>query len=776
MYNYTWDVDTGGYLLDTKVTGVIKEVRPVFKDELKLLGFDQQFGWKLPDVDTPLMWAEGRRYIYLGNCIGEAVGGGLYELPTLKGYVNDIEIRQVDVQAMVEKNKVLMAGLVQKTLRFIYETYKTYFRKVDLFYLAFSGGKDSIAVLDLVQRALPHDGFIVVFGDTSMELTETYKAVELAKNKWDTLSWHVAKADFDATESWRKIGHPARNLRWCCSVHKTAPSILKVKEILSFQTKGNANFKVMVFDGIRAEESDARASYSMVSEGKKHAVQFNCSPILEWNTSELFLYMLENELFINQLYKVGATRVGCKLCPMASNWYECILNHVYPQEVSPLLEVLYETIKKDFKLESEKNRYFQDGGWKSRIGGRELAIGENKITEINSDGSNKFVIRNANYNWKKWLPTIGDLIEYGNERYSIEYKDVNLQFEAIEDGKTTTLILKPLLKTKSSIRFMYLLKNALNKAAYCVNCKACMVECQFNALKITDNDISIKNCKHCESCLDLRKGCVVAKSLGISGGGNNMSIKNISRYQNFGFRQEWLELYFELRDEFWINERMGKYMLIGFKTWLKESGITENNALTSFGEKLSLIGSSSSNTWASIFTNLAYESPIINWYVKNTEFFRAYRSDDLAILLGDTYSPTTKSNALSSLKETLRFSPIGWLLGQGECELKGKAVKSITRHGWSDPEPLAILYSLYKFAERSDHFYSFTVSDLFDEAEREGISPAKLYNLDRDTCNHIIEGLARDYSDFIRVNFNKDMMEDVYLVSEKTSLDVVSLY
>lgn len=31
-----------------------------------------------------------------------------------------------------------------------------------MFYVAYSGGKDSIVMLDIVQRALPHDGFVVV--------------------------------------------------------------------------------------------------------------------------------------------------------------------------------------------------------------------------------------------------------------------------------------------------------------------------------------------------------------------------------------------------------------------------------------------------------------------------------------------------------------------------------------------------------------------------------------------------------------------------------------
>ena len=63
MYNYEWDIETGGYiLLPTKITGVTKELRPVFYDELHLLGLDRDYGWIIPNAENPLMWAEGRRY------------------------------------------------------------------------------------------------------------------------------------------------------------------------------------------------------------------------------------------------------------------------------------------------------------------------------------------------------------------------------------------------------------------------------------------------------------------------------------------------------------------------------------------------------------------------------------------------------------------------------------------------------------------------------------------------------------------------------------------
>ena len=70
MYNYEWDPKTGGYILTTKMAGVTKELRPVFYEELELLGFKNIqkqktcFGLK-------------RRYIYRGRFVAEASGGGL---------------------------------------------------------------------------------------------------------------------------------------------------------------------------------------------------------------------------------------------------------------------------------------------------------------------------------------------------------------------------------------------------------------------------------------------------------------------------------------------------------------------------------------------------------------------------------------------------------------------------------------------------------------------------------------------------------------------------
>ena len=166
-------------------------------------------------------------------------------------------------------------------------------------------------MLDLVQRAIPHDAFYVVFGDTTMELSDTYRTVEVSKKRWNDLSWRVARTTFDAKDSWKVVGPPARTIRWCCGVHKSSPSLIEIKKILSEHRKCEIqdikHFKALAFLGVRAEESEMRSTYSMVSDGNKHAVQINCNPILEWGTGDLFISCLKNCLLTKCIEKV---RIG----------------------------------------------------------------------------------------------------------------------------------------------------------------------------------------------------------------------------------------------------------------------------------------------------------------------------------------------------------------------------------------------------------------------------------------------------------------------------------
>lgn len=268
MYQYLWDEETGGLLLTTEQSKFSKEPRPVYASELAILGFDKY--WSYPkDNSAPLMWAEANNYIYRGRLVARTKGGALYTAPELiildEPEPEGKSLQLVNIDKMVEKNRAIMESFVQETIQKIYNTYIAYKNKVDLFYVAFSGGKDSIVTLDLVQRALPHNDFKVLFGNTDMEFPTTLALAKKIRQycEREGVSFYEAKADFSAIQSWNRFGPPARKVRWCCTVHKTAPVINKLCEIyfssIMHELRDDPTYRAVVDARIEVpEKSDTR--------------------------------------------------------------------------------------------------------------------------------------------------------------------------------------------------------------------------------------------------------------------------------------------------------------------------------------------------------------------------------------------------------------------------------------------------------------------------------------------------------------------------------------
>ncbi len=232
------------------------------------------------------------------------------------------------------------------------------------FAVAFSGGKDSLVLLDLVRRTLSPDKFSVVFSNTGMELSTTIQAVEKAKQHWPSLKFYEAKSHLNPTDSWDEFGPPGRRMRWCCAVHKSVPTILLLREIT-----GNYDIKAVVFEGIRAEESAARAKRDEISVGSKNINQINCSPILRWNSSELYIYLLYNDILLNDAYRIGLNRVGCTICPLSSGWRDSICNHVYHDEIAALLHKVEQYTDNVGIKPRQRQKYIEQNGWRTRMGG-----------------------------------------------------------------------------------------------------------------------------------------------------------------------------------------------------------------------------------------------------------------------------------------------------------------------------------------------------------------------------------------------------------------------
>ena len=418
MYGYEWTSEYGIFRLtiDAKIQ---KEIRPVFREELDFFGMNQY--WDYPsDTERPLMWAEGiRRYIFNGKCVAEALGGGFYTKPTIKLLTEErLHLQPVDVERLYEVNRPLMVSLEQKAIEFIQTQFDKYHEYGYAFICAFSGGKDSLVLLDLVAKALAPGDFYVVFSNTGMELSDTIKAVEAAKMHWPSLRFEEAKSHMDPTESWDLFGPPGRRMRWCCVVHKSAPTIIKLREII-----GNYNAKAVVFDGVRAEESARRAKYDDVSVGAKNISQINASPLHKWNTAELYCYLLKNNILFNKAYRLGLFRVGCMVCPLSSDWWDGIANTYYRDEMRPLLKRV-EDYARQTKPEKEVKKYIEGGGWKARMGGRGLPNGGNRVSEQIQENEIVFSINAPVQRWLSVAPVLGTITEL-NDTEGIQRIDGN---------------------------------------------------------------------------------------------------------------------------------------------------------------------------------------------------------------------------------------------------------------------------------------------------------------------------------------------------------------
>ncbi|HIQ39521.1 MAG TPA: phosphoadenosine phosphosulfate reductase, partial [Methanothermococcus okinawensis] len=410
MYKIKWDRDSNGILLvNSGDNEIIKPPRPVFYEELDLLGFNRF--WEYPKVQEPLLWAIGRNYYYKGELVAKVKGGNIFEPPEIELTENgqSLSLEPIDVKDLIEKNKEALFILENEALDFIEHTYKVYKKKGYLFTVSYSGGKDSQVVLDLVTRVISPDDLIVIFSDTTMEISYTYENIEKTKKEYERrypgLKFYITKPSKSAIEFWREFGPPSRIHRWCSTVLKTAPFTNFIRNFLD-----NNKRKIIVFEGVRTEESDRRSTYQRIAKKVKHFPIINARPILYWNHLEVILYIYLRNLEMNLGYRSGLTRIGCYICPFSSEWSEYILSRIEYNKLNRYLELLREYSRAmGLREEEEIKRYIAKGQWKKRAGGRGLK--NNNTVNFITDGEHlKGVLLNPRENFLEWIKVVGDIL------------------------------------------------------------------------------------------------------------------------------------------------------------------------------------------------------------------------------------------------------------------------------------------------------------------------------------------------------------------------------
>ncbi len=847
MFKVIWDANYNGVRLTMSSKGDALNVspRPVFWEELDLLGLNKK-GWIYPHVEEPLLWACDRRYFYKGQLVLEVKGGNVFDAPTViqqEGY-ESLVLEPVDMNRLRSRNEDTMFIIEHEAMDFINQTYRRYknirevseknpdldFQKlasnlekqtkeehvvvkedcdsfdvmplskaeelgkspilnsdIEMYVASFSGGKDSQVVLDLVTRVIPSEDIVVIYSDTGYELPSSlslYKDVEnFYTEKYPNIKFLLAKNHDEVLNYWDKMGSPSNVHRWCCGVMKTAPLYKMLKEISALKRQPH----VLSFIGTRAEESLRRSTYSKVAKDAKHTNVLNVSPILEWNTTEVWLYLFINNLPINPAYRSGLGRVGCVICPFGSDWNDYLCNHIFPDTAKPFLDKIRDFVKKGGVKDVEN--YIKSGYWKIRAGGKGYET-KSKVSIISNLQSADFkaLITFPKENIFEWLKVLGEStwslegnnVHNGQIKYRNEIVPLRLTFD-----EANNTILVEAFNVGNNPFFISHLRRILNKTTYCVHCELCEVECPTGALSVVPIvKIDSSKCVKCRKCLDFKDdGCISANSLKQSEGIKMVSQKDkkttINRYNNFGFREKWLQFYLEHTESFFDNDEHGinkENQMNPFLNWMRDSDILKPDSkdITEIGKLFAdNYNTKRDQIWEIIWINLTCNSEICYWFAANINYGRVYPKTEVETLLETTlpeYGNSVRKNALGALQNAFVSSPLGEKLTVGVIS-KENNKPVFSRMPFNEISLVSVAYSLYRYAERQKR-YSLTVSEFYDENQREGIY--RQFGISKGTFARLLLSLQEENNHVLRAELNMGL-DNIILRDDLKAIDILKL-
>jgi phosphoadenosine phosphosulfate reductase len=160
------------------------------------------------------------------------------------------------------------------------------------YFLAFSGGKDSIVLYAMAERAgVRFDAHYHITTADPPELIRFIRA-----------EYPGVVHDHSAWTMWTLIPHklmpPTRLVRYCCDILK----------------EGGGEGRV-VLTGVKRSDSTARRKSQVYSCRKKGKSVVN--PLLNWCDDEIWTYIRSTGMRYCELYDQGFSRLGCIGCPMA---------------------------------------------------------------------------------------------------------------------------------------------------------------------------------------------------------------------------------------------------------------------------------------------------------------------------------------------------------------------------------------------------------------------------------------------------------------------------
>jgi phosphoadenosine phosphosulfate reductase len=179
------------------------------------------------------------------------------------------------------------------------------------YYLGFSGGKDSVVIKHLAERARVK--YQAYYNVSPIDSKLIHNFIKL---NYPEVIWEYNAKDFWNLE-FMANGYPTRISRWCCRIIK--------------ECGGEGRVKVL---GMRKDESNTRSEYDnfMIRNSKNNTSWL--LPILNWSDADVWQYISEHNITFSALYRHGFKRIGCILCPFSSKDDIKLCMNLFPKIVN----------------------------------------------------------------------------------------------------------------------------------------------------------------------------------------------------------------------------------------------------------------------------------------------------------------------------------------------------------------------------------------------------------------------------------------------------------
>lgn len=250
---------------------------------------------------------------------------------------------------------------------------------------------------------------------------------------------------------------------------------------------------------------------------------------------------------------------------------------------------------------------------------------------------------------------------------------------------------------------------------------------------------------------------------------------SLNSFADHAPKTEWFEAFFALENNFYTEHSLGPNQFSVFGRFLRDAGLSAKKDFTPFAALIKRLGWEDETSQGLMLINLVARNPQFEWYVRNFDVGTENLRDRVEEKLRAEDVKEKDAKSICKAFKRIVETPMGTNLNFGRVDKDGKE-EYLTRTKCVVSEPLVVLYGLFKFAEKCGDYKRFTLSILLDdEIERDGVSPTRIFGLEREETVEILRGLAAKYTEFIDATFTHDL-EKITLADDKTSADVLRLF